>query len=245
MGKKLLIGLIIFLGIVISPSAAMAATLAISPTSGSLNKGCEYSVNIELDTQGSPTDGTDVILIYEPAKLTVTSAGITNGKIYEQYVGNSVDPVGGKISISGIASVSDAFTGKGTFATVKFTVAAAATGTTTLKLDFDPNNKTKTVDSNVVERGAEIADVLSQVTDGVFTIGTGSCGAIGNAPPQGQVGTSPLPGITTLPVNPPVASASTLPIGRLPDSGILDNTLLVASVGMILVILGVVGLAAL
>ncbi len=213
-----------------SPVYAYAATLSVAPASGQMNKGCDVTVTVELDTAGAQTDGTDVILSYDPTVLSIAQTDITNGKIYADYPGNSVDSAAGKISVSGIASVSEAYTGKGTFASLKFKVSStAAAGATTLKFDYNPANKTNTTDSNVVERGT-IADVLSSVTDGNYTVGTGSCAQGIGAP------------AATLPVSNPVASSASLPT-RLPEAGLLDNTVVVTSVGMLLVILGVVGIA--
>lgn len=213
-----------------SPAYAYAATLSVAPSTGQMNKGCDVTVTVELDTAGAQTDGTDVILTYDPAVLSIAQTDITNGKIYADYPGNSVDSATGKISVSGIASVSEAYTGKGTFATLKFKVApTAAASSTGLKFDFNPANKTNTTDSNVVERGT-IADVLSSVTDGNYTVGSGSCAQGIGAP------------AATLPVSNPVASSTSLPT-RLPEAGILDNTVVVTSVGILLVLLGVVGIA--
>lgn len=219
---------VLFFGI--SPAYAYAATLSITPSTGQINKGCDVTFTIEMDTQGAQTDGTDVILSYDPAKMTIAQTDITNGKIYADYPGNSVDAAAGKVSISGIAQVSEAFSGKGTFATLKFKVLSSASGNATLKFDFDPNNKTNSTDSNVVERGT-VADVLSAVTDGSYSIGTGSCAA--------GVG---APAASSLPISNPVASGASLPTS-LPEAGLLDNTVAVASVGMLLVILGIAGIA--
>ncbi|EKD90563.1 MAG: hypothetical protein ACD_30C00112G0004 [uncultured bacterium] len=229
-----------FLALVIfsSPALAQAATLSLNPSAGTFNRGCVLGVNIELDTQGGQTDGTDVILIFDPTKLSVKTSDITNGKIYQDYPGNSVDAQSGKLSISGISSVSEPFTGKGTFATVQFHVLEnAPTGATLIRFDFDPNDKTKTTDTNVVERGT-IADLLSSVTDGNYTVGTGSCvsqgqGAAGTTiGGQGQVGTvsaTPLP--------------TKVPLKELPQGGIFDNTIIIAAIGTVLTIIGIAGLA--
>ena len=63
-------------------------------------------MEIKLDTTGAQTDGTDAILIYDSSRLTATA--ITSGNIYPDYPGNNIDP-SGKINISGLASVSSAF----------------------------------------------------------------------------------------------------------------------------------------
>lgn len=216
----------------LSPVYAYAATLAVIPSSGQINKGCDVTFTIELDTQGAQTDGTDVILTYDPTKMTIAQTDITNGKIYADYPGNSVDSTAGKVSISGIAQVSEAFSGKGTFASLKFKVNSAASGVTALNFDFDTNNKTNSTDTNVVERGT-VSDVLSSVTNGNYTIGTGSC--------ANGVG---APAASSLPISSPIASSTSLPTS-LPAAGLLDNTVLVASVGMLLIVLGIIGIAAL
>ena len=242
------LGIFVIFGI--TPAVAQAATLSLNPASGSFNKGCEVTLRVELDTQGVQTDGTDVIITYPAAQLSISTTGITNGTIYPEYPGNSVDAAGGKISISGISSVSSPYTGTGTFATLKFLVADTAVANTPIAItfDFDPNNKTKTTDTNVVERGT-IADVLSAVTNGSYTVGTGSCasgiqapGGQGQVPPGGQG--QQLPGTLD------ASQAAQYQVYR-PDpnqvvggnAGLLDNTLAVSAVGIILVILGVAGLA--
>ncbi len=256
--KKLIqaFGVLAALGIFgVFPAVASAATLTFNPASGSLNKGCEVTVKIDLDTQGVQTDGTDVIVLYNPAQLSITTSKITNGTIYPEYPGNSVDSAGGKISISGISSVSAPFSGTGTFATLKFTVSNSLAANTPLNLsfDFDPNNKTKTTDTNVVERGT-IADVLNSVTNGTYTVGTGTCtgnGITGGSGTGTGTGTGlngqgqALPGSNGLsgsqsaqfPVYQPTIN------NELPNAGILDNTLAITAVGLVLVILGVAGLA--
>lgn len=222
------------------PALAQAATLSLSPATGQANKGCTFSVNIELDTTGTATDGTDVILFYEPTKLSATATSVENGKIYSDYPGNSVDSAGGKISISGISSVSSPFNGKGTFAKINFNVIDSGSGnSTTLKFDFDPNDKTKTTDSNIVERGT-IADVLSQVTDGDYTIGAGNCssqaqsasdGTGSSLLPQGQGGQ--LSGSESGTIKPTV----------LPQGGLFDTTIGITAIGGMLIIFGILGLA--
>lgn len=246
--KKLLGFAGIFGMLLISPVSAQAASLVFSPASGTLNKGCEVTIDIVLDTQGVQTDGTDVIALYTPSQLSITTAGITNGTIYPEFPGNSVDSTGGKVGISGVSAVSSPFTGTGTFAKLKFRVADSLTAGTpiSLKFDFDPNNKTKTTDSNVVERGT-IADVLSSVTDGNYTVGTGTC--------TGGVSTSPTGALTggqgqLLSGNGTGTNSAQFPVVQptLNDvtggpAGLLDNTFAVAGIGIVLVLLGAVGLA--
>lgn len=259
---KKVIGTISVLGaVLLSPVSVFAATLTFDPASGVLNKGCEVTIKINLDTQGVQTDGTDVIVLYTPAQLSTTTSQITNGTIYPEYPGNSVDSAGGKISISGISSVSSPFSGNGTFATIKFNVANTLKENDKINLnfDFDPNNKTKTTDTNVVERGT-IADVLNAVTNGTYTVGAGSCASgitsgtssgsgtgtgagTGTSGGQGQL----LPG-----TNPSSTQSAQYQVykpnlndvtGNGKTAGFLDNTIALTAVGILLVILGVAGLS--
>ncbi len=155
------------------PTSSQKATLSLDPSDGTLNRGCNFSLNVNVDTGGAQTDGTDAILLYDPSKLTATS--IANGTIYADYPADDIDSKNGKITISGLASVSTPVSGKSTFATVNFTIpASAADGATQVTFDFDPNNKAKSTDSNVVQRGT-VVDVLNSVVNGKYTIGTGTC----------------------------------------------------------------------
>lgn len=246
--------------IFISPASAFAATLSFDPASGVLNKGCEISIKINLDTQSVQTDGTDVIVLFTPAQLSTTTSQITNGTIYPEYPGNSVDSSGGKISISGISSVSSPFSGSGTFATIKFNVASSLKegDKINLNFDFDPNNKTKTTDTNVVERGT-IADVLSAVTNGSYTVGAGSCATGITASPSPGAGAGTGAGTSggqgqVLPGTSPTTSSQSAQYqvykpnlneitGNGKTAGLLDNTIVLGAVGLILVVLGVAGLA--
>ena len=217
-----------------SPAFAQAASLSLSPSSGTFNRSCTVTLDIRLDTAGAQTDGTDAILTYDASRLMATS--ITSGNIYPDYPGNNIDDTNGKITVSGLASVSSAFSGQGSVATVKFTVKEnAPTGATQVKFDFDPSDKSKTTDSNVVQRGTA-SDILSSVVNGNYTIGTGTCGtspATGGKGGQGAVST-------------PSGQVKTLDqlvdkTGKGPGSPELTFTL--AIVGSVLVVLGILGLA--
>ncbi len=230
--KKILPFLLSFF-IFITPASALAASLSLSPAVGTFNKGCTFSVDIKLDTGGSQTDGTDAILKYDNTKLTATS--ISSGTIYADYPGNSIDDTTGKITTSGLASVSSAFAGQGTLATINFTVKDTAnTGATIVSFDFDPNNKTNTTDSNVVQRGT-IADILASVLNGNYTIGTGTCtNGVATLPRTGQGGTGT-----------PSAGATFDETQRktLPEGGTKEFTFAIAILGSALTVLGVLGLA--
>lgn len=233
------ITIIIFIIVIFTPSAlAQQATLSLSPSSGTFNKGCDFSLEIVLDTASAQTDGTDAIIIYDPARFSATQ--VTSGTIYPDYPGNNIDPTG-KITISGLSSISTPFTGKGTLATINFKVSDnASTGVSQIKFDFDPNDKAKTTDSNVVERGT-VSDILNSVVNGNYTVGTGSCVAPSPSP---RTGTAPGRGTTGI----STPSAGQGQPGTIDDivggkPGTPQLTYTIAIVGVVLTVLGILGLA--
>lgn len=236
--KNIIIIIFITIITVILPSAAFAATLSLSPATGTFNKGCSVTLTINLNTQSAETDGTDAILVYDQTRFTATS--ILNGTIYSDYPGSNIDSQTGRITVSGLASVNSPFTGSGILATVNLTVLdGAPAGATAITFDFDPNNKAKTTDSNVVERGT-VQDKLSGVTNGSFVIGAGSCASPTPGPavvylPQGQTGIA-------------TPSGSYRTIDNLVDRtgkgpGTPELTFTLAIFGSVLTVLGILGLA--
>lgn len=230
--------IILCLGLVVLPNLALAqaATLSVSPNTGTFKTGCPVTVDINVDTGGAATDGTDVILFYEAAKLSVTS--ITNGTIYSDYPTANADG-SGKITISGVSSVSSPFSGSGKLATINFTVPAGATGTTTLKFDFAPSDKTKTTDSNVVQRGT-VQDILTSVTDGSYTIGGAGCGTAPTPTPVVKTSGQGTTGDGTTQTKTPVQT--NLDVGGKPP-GLTGPTLMLAIIGGTLTVIGIIGLA--
>lgn len=222
------------------PASALAATLSLSPATRTFNKNCSFSLDVVLDTAGVQTDGTDAILMYDSSRLSATS--ITSGTIYQDFPGNNISESSGKITISGLASVASPFSGKGTLASINFTVREnAPTGLTQIKFEFDPNDKAKTTDSNVVERGT-IVDVLNSVVDGSYTIGTGVCGTTPTISPTVSPTVSPKPQGAPV-VSTPSASPKPLPPQTLPPAGSEQLTFTIAILGTVLTVLGILGLA--
>ncbi len=235
---SLLIGIVLF--IVVSPVRvyAQAATLSLSPATGTFNQGCNFSLAVNLNTGGAQTDGTDAIIIYDATRFTATS--IVSGNIYPDYPGNNIDAQSGRITVSGLASVSTPFSGQGLFATINFTVqSTASVGSTQINFDFDPNNKAKTTDSNVVQRVTiAIADVLNSVTNGSYIVGsTGTCGAVASVLPGTGQGAVSTPSAQTKKTLDQYVDQS----GK--GAGTKELTFTVAILGSVLTILGILGLA--
>lgn len=250
--KKLfsITSLSVILSMAFLPSVATAASLTLSPATGTFNKSCTFNLDVKLDTGGVQTDGTDAIILFDNTRLVANS--VTPGNIYSEYPGTNSDNNAGKVTISGLASVSSGFSGTGILATINFTVKdSAATGATIVKFDYDPNGTSygadctksgpNTCDSNVVQRDQQ-KDVLSSVGNGNYTIGTGSCAGSVGAPPAGSGGQG-----TTVVVVPSTPSAQIpvkeIPVKTLPPAGSEQLTFTIAIVGSVLTILGILGIA--
>lgn len=245
---KWVIGSVSMLTLAVFPASALAATLSLSPSSGIFNKGCPYTVDINLNASEAETDGTDAILIYDNSKLTATSINTElNPKIYSDYPGSNIDDAAGKITVSGLASVSSAFKGQGTLAKVVFTVKETApTGATVVKFDYSGSGNT--TDSNVVERGS-VTDILSSVTNGNYTIGTGVCSGTTPTPAPQQVTILPVTGGqgTVYVQATPAAQVPYKTLDQAVDRtgegpGTKELTYTVVIVGIALTVMGILGL---
>ncbi len=239
--KKTLATISMLLFGLLSASPALASTLVLSPSSGTFNRNCNFSLDIILDTAGVATDGTDAIVFFDASKFTATNID-TQSKVYPDYPGNNIDNSAGKIMVSGLASPTAGFTGSGKLATIAFIVKdSASTGATQMTFDFDPNNKMKTTDSNVVQKGTA-TETLNAVTNGNYTVGAGNCAAASPSPAStatiinqggGFVGS---PGGAT-------PSANFIPLKTLPQGGTQEVTATIAIMGVVLTVLGILGLA--
>lgn len=228
----------ILIGQVSAQAATKLATLGLSPASGTLNQGCNYVLDINLDTAGADTDGTDVILLYENAKVVATS--IVSGTIYPDYPGNNIDAQAGRITVSGLSSVTTAYKGSGVLAKINITIPNnAPLGPAQIRFDFDPNNKSKTTDSNVVERGS-VKDILNSAASGNYTIGTGTCSGVVT-----QVTPTPTPRLSGGGTIDSTPSAKKPVLDEIVGgkTGVVETTIMLTVVGGVLTVLGILGLA--
>lgn len=245
--KILLINIVLITIItVIFTPAALAATLSLSPATGTFNKGCTLSLNVILDSGSDQIEGTDVnYLIYDTTRFTATS--IQTGTIFSDYPINNIDGTAGKIYISGVNTSNKPFKGKDTFATVNFTVKdAAPTGVSQMTFLFTATDQGNTTDSNVmVISNNEVLDVLSSVINGSYTVGSGSCTAQSSSAP------SPSPGSALTQGNLAQGGATSSGSltggtsgtkGSLPPAGSEGLTAVLGITGIILTVLGILGL---
>jgi hypothetical protein len=189
----------------VSPALASAATLSLSPTTGSHAVGDTFDVTINVDTSSVATNGTDAYVRFDSTVLEVVDANtgtegvqITPGSIYSQTSYNLVES--GKISFSGSKSSGSAgYSGSGVLATIKFRALTVATNSA-VTIDFTSGS---TTDSNVINTSSQ--DVLTAVTSAAYTVteagsgtdtdtDTDTDGANGNSGTDGTGGSGDVAG---------------------------------------------------
>lgn len=121
-------------------------------------------VLVTIDTSSYSVGGVDVVIHFDPSMLEATSGAVIKGKIFDDYPLTAVDSKKGLVSISGVSSMNNSFSGIGLFATVNFK--AKIKGTTSLTVDF---TKGSTMDSNLVDLNTS-KDILDRVSNLDLTI---------------------------------------------------------------------------
>jgi hypothetical protein len=150
---------------------ARAATLAVSPTSGTVSVGNNLTVSIILNTAGVAVAGVDIYsLHFNPAVLQVVSATTTGvqiaaGTLLPVTEYNAANNSTGVIQFSqtSTTATSSNFNGTGTLATVTFTAIAA--GTSSLTFDFTAGS------TNQCDVAVLYSNALTAVTNGSYTVG--------------------------------------------------------------------------
>lgn len=131
------------------------ASINLSLDQQSYEAGAEVLVSVNVSTGDYLTDGTDVVLQFDPQVLEPTKDFFMKGSIYQDYPGARKDLAKGIVSTSGIA-VSDPFKGSGVFGTFKFK--AKKRGVSLIELKFSPSS---TTDSNIIE-SKSAKDILEE-----------------------------------------------------------------------------------
>lgn len=143
------------------PVVEKKATLSLIASKTSPRVGEQVVVDVVVFSP-QPTDGTDIIIGYDPNVLSFNKPGrsaVALDNLYDNYPVNSVDEKLGRIVVSGISSKVGGVVPKGRFGSVTFTAKKA--GKTQIAFEFTPG---ATTDSNVVETKTA-KDLLGQVTD--------------------------------------------------------------------------------
>lgn len=148
------------------PSVQPQVSKVVIPTVVSLTSdknqvklGEKFTVAINISSEIA-TDGTDLIILYDPKLLSVnTQTPVILGSLYDDYPLNKVDSGSGRITVSGISNKSGGTVANGLFGSVEFSAKKA--GQAKISLDYTPQS---TVDSNVIETYSG-KDVLEKVNN--------------------------------------------------------------------------------
>ncbi|MEK7520283.1 MAG: cohesin domain-containing protein [Patescibacteria group bacterium] len=232
----------------VGASAAVTASLSLSPASGTYGVGDTFSVAVVLDTKGNQVYGADVFYLrYNPALLEVIdddagTAGIqiTPGTLMPTTLFNTVNVTTGTIAFSQVTNTGATYSGSGTVATAHFRTVSE--GIANVAFDFAPGN---TADSNVAS-GEE--DILSSVVNGAYTVGTSGSGTSPTTPapqpapspaPTPPPSSSPTPSIQAPSVAPTPSSGGTTPTPSVPpapavagSSGVREGALITGPDGV-------------
>lgn len=139
-----------------------ATEISLRTVKSQLKVGEETTVEIYLNST-KMTDGTDLIIKYDPTKLSLVpksaTEAVSTGTIYSDYPVNMIDAKNNQIIVSGISSKENGVQASGLFGSLVFQ--AKATGISDLTIDFSPG---KTTESNVIETKTA-KDVLEKVVN--------------------------------------------------------------------------------
>jgi len=125
-----------------------------------------FEVKLIINTQNKSASAADAIILYDPNFLKTSQKDITVGTIFPSYLLVKNDPEKGKITIMGTTTdpAQTPFSGKGVFATIKFT--PTKVGQTNLSYEF---TKGSTADSNIVS-SKTVKDILEKTKSATYTI---------------------------------------------------------------------------
>ncbi len=181
-------------------TTASAATLILSPASGTIAPGQTITVDVLLDTKGAAIDGVDVyslryntsVLEVQDVNSSTSGVQIQPGSLVSITLTNMVS--GGLIKFSQVSSGGTTYTGSGKLATITFK--GVASGTSPVTFDFTAGS---TSDSNVAGAGE---DKLTSVGNGSYTVSAAT------TPPT----PTPVPPPVTPPTPTPTPNPTPTPI---------------------------------
>lgn len=210
---KLFINVCVVVFVFISfTQSTQAATLSINPATGAYTAGDTFKVDILLDTEGDDVIGSDVIILFDSAKLEVADAEL--GDLFGTKVTDGSVSYG-KILFEAVALGSNTYNGDGVYASIMFTAIADGNANVDIKFISEGN----TTDSSVNSDEVNSTDLLTQVNNAVFVIKEATASSKTNSQ---KTATSTSVKKTTTPV-----------------SGNPENTIALFSGGAILILSGV------
>ncbi|HJZ04689.1 hypothetical protein A2634_03175 [Candidatus Amesbacteria bacterium RIFCSPHIGHO2_01_FULL_48_32] len=175
-------------GLVGTAGAAAEPSLGFVPVSKVIKVGERFTAQIVMDTAGAEVGGADMMLVYDPEKVTVVE--VVPGTLFDDYPIAAFDNETGKISFSGIVSSKDRlYSGRGTLGSVTFMGRAA--GVSIVKFEFTLGD---TRDSNIAVT-YEPGDILAKVDNLTIVVGGGDevVEAEVTPTPAGNVSPTPTP----------------------------------------------------
>lgn len=122
------------------PNASAVPSLVMTSSSNHLKVGETVTTTLTLDTAGNNTDAATAVITYNPSVLEYVK--VENGPIYKEYLAPKVDQKLGHITVTGLATETTYFKGKGIFASLTFK--AKGKGETIIDFDFKPKAADKT-----------------------------------------------------------------------------------------------------
>lgn len=154
--------------------ASTKASLALSPSSGTYNKGCDFFIDVNMDAAIFDIDGVDLVLKYDKDRVQATeiTTVTTFNNIGIDFVYKEYNNDTGMLYFTGVSRLNKPLKGTGKLATLNFKVkTSASTGEAKMEILRDPNSVTM---SNIIEVGT-VENKLEVVVNGNYTVGSGSC----------------------------------------------------------------------
>lgn len=235
------IGLIFFALLLVPffpvPAFAADAVLELSPSSGEIKEGETLDIDITVNTDGAEISAVDVVLTFEPTELEISvDDSQTLFSVLAPTTEDIVDNDAGEVRFSNyVSETEETFSGAGTVLTIKAT-AKDSSGTATINFLAEEGNAQ---DSNVVD-SETVADILSSVTDGSYTLASSTNSISGSPTPTATP--TPTPTAVSATPTPTATAVSELPETSedtaTPDTGISDFSTFFALVGASLLFSG-------
>lgn len=151
------------------PPIAYAATMSLSPATGSYALGSTFTVDVIVDPAGDSISAASAIINFDNSKLTAVS--VTKGSMFSMdplanTIGTSpTDPTKGEIRYDSGSLGGSGITTRGTLATITFRTLAP--GTAAVTFVFDP---TLTTGTSLVAAASGPTNLLTTTSGGSYTI---------------------------------------------------------------------------
>ncbi|MDQ6985028.1 MAG: Ig-like domain-containing protein [Candidatus Dojkabacteria bacterium] len=177
----LLLVSLISLGLMI-PSVD-AASFALSPANGALERACNKTVVININATGASSNAAEILLSYDPAQIKVIDSypgtpgtQVLTGNAFQTYFFNEVNPVTGRIKIAAFSVLND-LTGPATFATIEFTSLVSSTNASFTIIEDEGG-----YEETIIADSATNNNILTSVSGASYNFIDGPCVADTQAP---------------------------------------------------------------